>query len=214
MLQVSSRGRHDSQVLRLACCVAFLFSFLLRSLPRNTFRTLYFCFYLRWRLVRVPRSGHRIPRSRSEANPSAPLAATTAAAIAGGAAAAAYLDAKFHIKKDVRTVFVLKWTERKVIKAGTPARPPANSTVHWPQPSTRYIEKPNADMLFTPQPAKTASPSGTTSKPKSSASPPPNNASGRATASTPGRKPTRNASASRNSTSPSASCRASSSPST
>ena len=39
-------------------------------------------------------------------------------AIAGTAAAAAYLDAKFHISKDIRTLWNVKAAERRVIKAG------------------------------------------------------------------------------------------------
>ena len=46
--------------------------------------------------------------------------ATTAAAIAGTSAAAAYLDAKFHISKDVGTIGRLKAGEAAYVKAGTP----------------------------------------------------------------------------------------------
>jgi hypothetical protein len=43
----------------------------------------------------------------------------TSAAIAGATAAAAYLEAKYHIKKDIVSVYRLKKSEKVVQKAGT-----------------------------------------------------------------------------------------------
>jgi hypothetical protein len=51
-------------------------------------------------------------------------AAATAAA-AGGVALAAYLDGKFHIRKDLAVISRLKKAEREYKKAGTCAE-------HWP----------------------------------------------------------------------------------
>lgn len=44
--------------------------------------------------------------------------ATTAAVAAGTVAAAAYVDAKFHIRKDVEVLVSLKKLEREYIQAG------------------------------------------------------------------------------------------------
>jgi hypothetical protein len=40
-------------------------------------------------------------------------------AVAGATAAAAYLDAKFHLRKDIATIYNLKHQEKFVIKEGT-----------------------------------------------------------------------------------------------
>jgi hypothetical protein len=44
------------------------------------------------------------------------------AAVAGVTAAAAYLDAKFHLRKDLATLYKLKHQENFVIKEGTYTR--------------------------------------------------------------------------------------------
>lgn len=43
---------------------------------------------------------------------------TVAAAVIGGTTVAAYLDAKFHIKKDVSAVLTLRKGEREYARAG------------------------------------------------------------------------------------------------
>jgi hypothetical protein len=43
---------------------------------------------------------------------------TAAAALLGGTTVAAYLDAKFHIKKDVKAVLTLRQGEREYASAG------------------------------------------------------------------------------------------------
>ena len=47
-----------------------------------------------------------------------PISATTAAVAAGTVAAGAYLDAKYHIRKDVDVLVQLKKLEREYIQAG------------------------------------------------------------------------------------------------
>ena len=85
------------------------------SLKRLLLASTHSAHYLskRWRLVRL-----EIPNCRGRANIDA---ATAAAAVAGTTVAAAYLDAKYHISKDVRMIAKLKIGEREYAKAGTVA---------------------------------------------------------------------------------------------
>jgi hypothetical protein len=104
--------------------------------------------------------------------PPAPLAA----GLAGATAAAAYIDAKFHISKDVSGIRAQRANARALEKTGTPSLHITPHTTHTTNPAQRQVKAPL---------------SGTSSKPKSPASPPRHKPSGRAPAATHGPKRTR-----------------------
>ena len=113
-----------------------------------------------------------------------------AGAIAGATAAAAYVDAKFHITKDIKGIRGQKATARALEK---------NCTSNQPTCS-------HCSPLILLQHKEKANPSGTNSKPKSAVSPRPKSASGRAPAAIPGLKPTRTHAATASTSARMASC--------
>lgn len=49
------------------------------------------------------------------------LSATTAAIVAGGTAAASYLEAKYHLSKDINALYQFKTIQREYARAGNSA---------------------------------------------------------------------------------------------
>jgi hypothetical protein len=140
-------------------------------------------------LVRIPVPSTCRGALCTPANP-ALLAPVAGAAIAGVTAAAAYIDAKYHITKDIQGIRGQKAAARALEKN---CKLGLSVCLYRP-------------LLTIPQLEAKASLSGINLKPKSAVSPPPKNASGRVTDAIPGPKPTRTPVAMANTSTNMASC--------